>query len=335
MQQKENRHIDIPLTGLVASTPIGAMAAFGLLRICAAIPELRLARLGWQDEDGDGAPLDDWIAVLRVPVINIKPDQKAHDWLIQKLTDFIVKRCDEDYEWPPQEQNKDIRVPSDEYRWWMIRHAMTASAHNRILADWITAFCSDVVTDKTKKQLVKPTAFYMVSGQQKFLKIISEIRESLHHNADSALQEALFGPWRYQDKFHSLGWDPASERLHALRHKAPSDEQPVSVRAAVWLAYESLPLFPTMRVGGRLKTVGFSQERTEEVLSWPIWKGFVSLNALRSLLAVRWDAVAGYSGLVGRYRARRVNLNQGYAMFRPAEYLSMLSVKPAWHLSIM
>jgi hypothetical protein len=76
-------------------------------------------------------------------------------------------------------------------------------------------------------------------------------------------REALFGPWRYEDPQHSLGWDPSAERLHALRSRSPTKDAPQGVAAAVWLAFEALPLFPCFLSGGSLVTRGFVRRGRE------------------------------------------------------------------------
>jgi hypothetical protein len=75
------------------------------------------------------------------------------------------------------------------------------------------------------------------------------------------VKEALFGPWKYVHDEHSLGWDPQGQRLHALRNKAPTnDAKRRSVCAAVFLATEALPLFPSFAVRNRLQTTGFHRD---------------------------------------------------------------------------
>ena len=49
----------IELNGLCGSSPIGAMAAFGLLRVCSQISELGAVALGWKQTS-------DWHPVLEV-----------------------------------------------------------------------------------------------------------------------------------------------------------------------------------------------------------------------------------------------------------------------------
>jgi hypothetical protein len=107
----------------------------------------------------------------------------------------------------------------------------------------------------------------MTSGPQRFLRIAGELARTLKSGEGDGprerirerFREGLFGPWRYRDKQHPLGWDPVFERLHALQARSPDKEDPMSVSAVVWLAFESLPLFPVATRGGRLLTGGFDE----------------------------------------------------------------------------
>jgi hypothetical protein len=306
-QTKEFR--PIPLTGLIGSNPLGALAAFGLLRVCSEIPELADVRLGWRMDD-------DWLAVLMVP------DGTEGDQLIQLIVKWQQGWSADVIHW-----NDDIRsVPSD-YRKQLVEYAQRASQGDRHLADFFSAFGSETVTDGSKG-LVKPTMFHMTSGQQKFLKNVRDISDSMRQGADSSLREALFGPWRYADQYHSLGWDPAAERLYALRHRAPTSEPARCVRAAVWLGFQALPLFPTVRRNGRLATSGFTFSDGETSLIWPIWTSPVTLEGLRSLLTCS-ELTTGPSGwerlhrrgVVAVYRTVRSEFGQGYATLRPAQLM--------------
>jgi len=134
----------------------------------------------------------------------------------------------------------------------------------------------------------------------------------------------LFGPWKYEDRYHSLGWDPMTERLHALRHCAPTSEVPRSVRAGVWFAVESLPLFPTARATKRLATTGFTRKNGNMRLIWPILTKAIGLNTLRTLLASaelfepEGRNSLGMRGVVAIYESVRSEFGQGYAILRPA-----------------
>jgi hypothetical protein len=60
--------------------------------------------------------------------------------------------------------------------------------------------------------------------------------------------------------------------------------------AAVWLAFEALPLFPCFLSEGRLATTGFHTRgaRRERVthFTWPLWKEPLTLDTVRSLLSL-------------------------------------------------
>jgi hypothetical protein len=168
----------------------------------------------------------------------------------------------------------------------------------RAYADFLASFACELCVDDESQ--LEPTAFYMTSGQQKFLKEARALAERLasgiklgrrKKGPEEMFREALFGPWRYEDPQHSLGWDPSTERLHALRARSPTKESSEGVTAAVWLAFEALPLFPCFLSGGGLVTTGFQtrgvtwRERTTS-LTWPLWCDPVSLDTLRSLLSL-------------------------------------------------
>jgi hypothetical protein len=299
---------DIKLTGLVGSNPLGALAAFGLLRVCSEIQELSQPRLYWSMEH-------DWIAVLNVPINNDANTLLSH--LVTRQQSLKLSA----FSW-----SEDIRVQPQDYRLRLVQETERATSHDRLGADYYAAFGSEMVTDGSKG-LVKPTAFHMTSGQQKFLRSTREIAESLRDDSTEAFHEALFGPWKYEDQYHALGWDPITERLYALRHRAPTTEAPRSVRAAVWFAVESLPLFPTATASKKLATTGFARKHGVTSLVWPVWREAIGLDSMKTLLASSellepegWEAL-GARGVAAIYEAVRSEFGQGYAILRPATLL--------------
>jgi hypothetical protein len=153
------------------------------------------------------------------------------------------------------------------------------------------------------KGLLQSTLLDLTSGNQRFLKSILELSEQF---TDEDIHEALVGPWRYKDEHHSLGWDPHTQRLHALRNKLPEkDKSKRSVRAAVFLATQALPLFPCFVRGGGLRTTGFYREDDEDWFSWPIWGDPISLGTLCSLLAYPFSADLKHRGVDIVYHCRR------------------------------
>lgn len=301
---------ELPLTGLYASNPLGALAAFGLLRTLSEIEELADAKLAWRETD-------DWQAVLCT--------QSALSR--ERLVEILVKRHEE-LDLSSVSWSEDIRVQTEEFRERLRKHAVSATIGNRGLADRFAAYGSELATDG-QKGLVKPTAFHMTSGQQRFLKILAELGDTMRRDSRPAVEEAVFGPWRYEDEQHSMGWDPNTERMAALRHVAPTKEKANSVRGAVWLAAEALSLFPTAAVESprsvRLETTSFTRRGGEWYFLWPVWDTPIALPTLKSLLAAPWlqaenleRSSLAQRGVVAAFQSVVTSFGKGYGIFRPA-----------------
>jgi hypothetical protein len=272
---------EILLKGLAGSHPLGALAAFGLLRCCEEMDGFCSSRLGWHR----GA---DWFAVLQTE------GQVGSEDLVAALVARQKLRPEgRELNWA-----RTIKTNRTSYR------EATAEARNalreghRAFADYLSAFACDLCADDNDQ--LEPTAFYMTSGRQEFLKEAQSLAKRLAQGISigrrkktsvEMFQEALFGPWKYEDPQHSLGWDPSTERLHALRAKSPTKESSEGVTAAIWLAFEAMPLFPCFFSEGRLITTGFhteGQTRRDRItyLTWPVWEHPVPLDTVRSLLTL-------------------------------------------------
>jgi hypothetical protein len=124
-----------------------------------------------------------------------------------------------------------------------------------------------------------PTPFDMTSGSQKFLHELAALPSAV--TAESVC-EALFGPWKYQDATHSLGWDPNMMRAGAFTSVQPRElKKERGVTAGVWLASESLPLFPCfINESGRLAVRGWINHQ----FRWPVWDVPVTLAGVQALI---------------------------------------------------
>jgi hypothetical protein len=178
----------------------------------------------------------------------------------------------------------------------------------------------------------------MTAGRQKFLKLIGEdlaksmwndkpkrapkdreqMIKSLTTKTADAYNEAIFGPWRRMDNINSLGWDPSAKRLAAVRHLAPTNDVFHCVRAAVWLAVEALPLYPTAAVSGRLLTTGFKATKPM-MFVWPIWEPPISLDTLRTLIMTSDNKASLLKrGVTAIYHSERSESSQGAAFLQPS-----------------
>ncbi|MBI4612489.1 MAG: hypothetical protein HY720_02660 [Planctomycetes bacterium] len=194
-------------------------------------------------------------------------------------------------------------------------------------ADMLAALASDLIVEGKS---LRSTSFDLTSGNQRLLqslRILAGEPENPKGRPSpltrAAVEEAMMGPWKYQDDHHSLGWDPQAQRLHALRGKIPEkDKASRSVRAAVFLASQALPLFPCFAVRRRLRTTGFHRHDEDDWFAWPIWREPISLDTLRSLLAHPFHSDLRERGVEVVYRCRRAHTggSEGnYRVFSPPE----------------
>jgi hypothetical protein len=290
----------VRLPALIGSHPLGALASFGLLRLVSSWD--REAKLHFVMED-------DWVAILdtkrfaSVPALIRALDEWLKSGTLQRMLAWA----------------KDVRIEPGVYRELLSRSMREGDAD---LYGFLSAVVADGAVDTTKK-LVKPSAFYMVSGQQSFLAGLREILD-LAEAATSVFDEALSGPWRYATPAHSLGWDPHTERLYALRHKAPTVDKPSCVAGAILLAFWAIALMPAFANAGRPMTIGFVRSRRDHYFSWPVFSTPIDLPELTSFLQAGPRSWVAYgkrrlrSGIEAVYESSRAEFGQGYAVFRPA-----------------
>ena len=157
--------IPIDLTGLCGSSPLGALAAFGLLRVCGEIRNLDGAKLFWK-------LTHDWHACLLIPSLpeNVAEGERRQ-WLVDELVERHQQRMTKSY-WQGQMDPKPQDMATK-----LRQSAQDATANKRDAADFLCAFGSE--TTMTEKGNVKTTALCMTSGNQGFLKLVRELGASL------------------------------------------------------------------------------------------------------------------------------------------------------------
>ena len=321
---------EIVLTGLEGSNPIGALASFGLLRILrmsSRINEMKGTKLRWKVRDEDGYPTDEALAVLDVP------GQINKEELIKELIDLIYtsikERRDDDENIFGWDKKGDKEIDSKNFKSRMEKLNENAGSDEREEIDYLSAYGSEVATNKDGN--IKKTLFYMISGQQTFLITTRKIYDVVVNNREK-ISEALFGPWKYEDDVHSLGWDPQTTRLHAYRNTDPSPEKLQSNAGVISLALQALPLFPSVPYqssrskGIILKTTGFKREGSNDTFLWPIWEPSIGLDTLKTLLSSRELANGANSrevlerrGVVSVYKCMRLEGEKGRYSFSSPE----------------
>lgn len=291
------------LSALIGSHPMGALSSFGLLRLVSTVdPSARLAFV----------LRDDWISFIESSVVT------SEEALVEVLTQWLkAKDLDQALSWAD-----DVRVAPPIYR-----EALRAASAGRqaVRSDFLCSLVADGSVD-AQKGLVKPSAFYMVSGQQSFLGGLREILAQAKKSPEAIFREAVLGPWCYRVRAHSLGWDPNTERLYALRSRAPTSEKASCVAGAVLLAFWALPMMPALSYEGRSQTIGFLRKGREQCFCWPIFSKPIDISELTTLLHVGPKGWRGgqnlRSGIEAVFESSRFEFGQGYAVLRPARPIS-------------
>jgi hypothetical protein len=150
------------------------------------------------------------------------------------------------------------------------------------------------------------------------------VKSILSRTARSHLEAAAFKRWSYSDPLEnqSLHFDPSEDRRHAYRWNQPSGDPDLKrcggMLGANRLAIEAVSLFPLVRTSAALQTVGFSGQTTRDTRwTWPIWSGALSLEVVRSLLALSElqqdqpnPLVCHRLGVIAVFRANRILVNK-------------------------
>jgi hypothetical protein len=249
----------LELPGLQGHTPIGFMAGMGLLRIAP-----KGTRLSW-NRLTQSAELH---GIERGP-------------LLDHLLHHMTGRADA----PELQLADDVRKFSvDKFR----EHYELAEEP---LASWMRAWWRE----DGKAGNTTPTDLCLTGGPQRLIKMARELARDLDpgrkKGADkfvlAKFEEALFGPWRYEDDYASWGWDPATYRPGALTARAPAEMKMEGVAGAYWLGWESQPLFPCIHGEG---TLGF--ESRPRAWTWATWAEPLDLHAVTALMRQPQEALA-------------------------------------------
>lgn len=270
----------LPLPGLRCDMAVGFMAALGLIRL--APPQTRLS---W--ESGSQ------IAVL-------------HGVTRDELLDHLLKHMEGRHLTRELQMAEDVRGLSlAEYR-----QLVAGESHETLT--WIRALWREAGEE------VVPTNLCFTSGQQRMILMARELAMVLDPSASekamvrvrAKFEEALFGPWRYEDAASSWGWDPASYRIGAQTPQAPAKMAAEGVSGAYWLAWESLPFLPCVPGRG---TLGFVKENRVTKWTWASWAEPLPRDAVEAILRRPREAVA----LGGTYFEAEVVKSGYYQFFRP------------------
>lgn len=300
---------ELTLPALQGSSLLGFLAALGTFRTLAALPAMTDIRMKWIAGGGSYCP----VLLLPSPIDLDSIIEKLHTALSALAGHYVIT------------VDKDLKIPRSVFRGLAAKAAADFLAGtDPTAASMVAAFGCDAVGNDDG--MIEDTAFRTMSGagHQHFLEFMNLLAKE---TTNEQLREALIGPWRYRDPSPVMRWDAEDDRRYALRWDEPSKDPVRTVRGANLLAIAALPLFPTAPISDHeLVTTGFKGKGSRGTyITWPIWCGWLSLEAVCSLLNLRElqsnDTAAtslSARGIDAVYRSQRITLGK-YRNFTPAQ----------------
>lgn len=293
----------VALTGIQIGSPLGFMAALGLLRVLHEDHGLDV-NLRWQDGHAVLGGIDTH-ALLALLAAHMRGRQQAPEFNFEVGTGSSKP--------VPVVHLREIR-PED-YR----RAAATLADNPRALG-FLAGFATDAVV--TDKGFIARTAFDFSSARQELGKEFRNLAARLDPDRKRGRKEApvealwthgLFGgPYAEQ---HSFGWDPATLMGHGQAAIAPTRSEPLAQPGLVWLAVESLPWHPVLPDGnGRARTTGWPNR---QAYAWPEWSIPLSAPEVRLLRARPVPSLLQLPGITGLWASQRTNVGK-FGFFLPA-----------------
>lgn len=297
----------VQLTGLDGANPLGFLAALGAFRTLSRTDVQSPIRMSWTTNGTAWNPLLHF------------DEEKSRSSLIESLDQALRATIDH----PSITYANNPSIPQKQFRALAEKAVDSYLFRTDFIAhEFLSALGSDAIANE--KGEIEDTALRTMSGagHQHFLKFMNELAKTTER---AHLEEALFGPWLYQDAGPSLRFDPFDDRRYALRWKNPSQDASTSVRGANRLAVEGIPMFPTIPVATRLETTGFTGHKSNNTFwTWPVWEHPINLHTCRSLLssATLAEPVPDLStfrprGIVAVFRSQRITVGK-FRNFTPA-----------------
>jgi hypothetical protein len=258
----------IELPGLSGASPIGFLAALGMLRVLVE-DRGHDARLAWRQ----GHAVLEGLGTVDA---------------IDELAANMAGRGDAlEFTWADTTRG----IAPEQYR-----NAVAQAGGDRRALAFLAGWGTDAVV---REGSMVATRFDMTSGQQKLLRNLREL--ALRVNRRSLEVALLGGPYEGQSSF---GLDPVAVRFHAHEPQAPTRSDPPGKPGLIWLAFEAIPLHPVMPVSAtRARTAGW-RSAPALAYAWPLWTAFLTLAEVSLLRALPVERLPGRLGVTEIWVAR-------------------------------
>jgi CRISPR-associated endonuclease/helicase Cas3 len=315
------------LDALDGANPLAFLAALGTLRVLTRVLPHYDPRLSWEQRLGAWRPLL-WTAmpVDEAMVCNALSENGMD--LSAMFSEEILAAGEAagprnkkgEASWKDR-----LLFPVKDFRHYCCAASRSPSVGGEFAAAWAG---ETAPKEMEGKDVARRTRFDFTAGPQRFVGMLRELRKSC---TAADIRHALFNGWHYSTAAASMRWDTQDEkRQYALQSVDPTNNSknpPMADRGANFLATEALPLFPL--VPNRwADQAGFEGEGEGRRWSWPIWTHPLSLEVVRSLLAVpfadseEWSAAGRHEiGVSVIFQSRIVMPSGRYRCFTPARSL--------------
>jgi hypothetical protein len=299
------------LPGIRGTNPLGFMAAIGLLRVCnRTAPGIRI---GFLDDGSFQAFLEGFEGDVAAVVASDAGTAKGRPaWLLEyaKEEKTGTKKV-ADLKAPPSEFRKFVDGALEGWKDRSAQERRWPENEGEAVA-YAASFGTTVATDG--KGNTKPTAFHFTAGQQQFLGVVVDIAAMVTRDW---VHEAVFEGGAVRSG-SNLRWNPAASRNRALMATNPGKEDTGVDAPLEWLAFRSLPLFPTYPVRNRVFTTAV--RGGDDDMTWPLWGTPASLGTVRSMLQLDWSSMADRAerGVFAVCTSAIRRTTEGYGNFGPA-----------------
>lgn len=277
---------DLKLPALSGDSPLGILAAIGVLRLLSEFSD-ESPRLHWDPAD--------LTAVLRVRYDTLEEITAELQRIVSTIADGAVLPGVPAGFPPPGAAPDALRVPQMTLREFgeHILSDMTA-VERQEASQWLASLVTDLVPDDQGR--VSISQYTAPSGRQSMATMFAKPLEQIQQNPDY-LRQALTA-WRrvpgvtgeYLD--HRALWDAAEDGAGTATTRG--------VPGATWLALMSYPVFRTT-VSSRKRPLSSGWHliqplgsRTYEELRLPVWKQPLGVHAVTAL--VEHQAMASFNG---------------------------------------
>ena len=269
------------LYGLTASSPIGFLAALGMLRVLTSDRQCEI-KLGWRNGHAVIDGLDPETAITEL-MANMDERVSAPEFT---WTDSLRK------------------VPPEKYR-----HACDEMSSDTRALGFMAGWATDAVL---RQGAVAVTRIDMTSGNQKLLKDLRKIAVGITRDHFTSAMSG--GPYEEQSSF---GLDPIAVRYHAHEYQAPTKTKAPGKPGLIWLAYESIPLHPVVPIAPNwAQTTGW-RLGPDAAYVWPIWDTFLTLEEVSLLRSLPVDRLSARPG-VKEIWSSRYGSSGKYGILLPA-----------------